>query len=327
MKTSIHILTAICAAALLAACGSGGSLPASSGAAPSPTPEPVPVPMPVQPAATSNVANLGVFVPSASTSVSFNLNDCRYTGATFTNVLAGNGNGTLEINANGNMTFIHAGDGGLALQPINTTINASTAYQAELQISAEAGNTSNRYLGYLLDSVGGTEISFGFNPDHDYVAFPGSSNTHGVRFDGNQGSLSCMFVSNSSMTANFGDFNARIASIVSGVNASQGAYPVATIANGFATWENGSNKYARINLSTGELSAGTTVNGTFTPANIASSLLPSNGNNSPRYEEKKEGSGYTIEFRENRNSRGTAIQGYLFNVAGGFDLRPTNYYD
>lgn len=322
MRASFKTLLAISAAALLTACGGGGAT--------SPTTQN----QNLNAATDASFTNAGVFVPSAATSATFNLVNCKYSGGPFNSVNAGTA--SLIINANGNMTFSHPGEGALALAPFSQTLAADTASEAELQISASSGETSNRYSAYLLNVInasgatgaGVTEIRFNFNPGHDYINFPDPTSAHQVRYLTPGIELICSFSNPTVMTADFGNFNSRIAVVSSGIlTANQqnttgtALNPLATLAGGNATWTNARNgatdRYSRLNVATGQISAGTTSSGAFTPIDIATELLPANGANAPFYSERKEGNTKTIDFRV-----GGGIKSTKFTVYSGTDLFP-----
>lgn len=332
MKTSFKTLLTLSAAVLLAACGGGDA------AAPSAIPNLNTNPNLVA-TTEASFSNAGVFVPNASSSATFNLVNCKYSGDVVTSVNAGTA--TLIITANGNMTFNHPGDAVLALAPISRTLSASTASEAELQISASAGETSNRYSAYLLNVIGASgskgdsvdEIRFNFNPSHDYINFPDPTSAQRVRYSTSGIELECGFANGTVMTSNFGNFNARIAAATAGiVTANQqnttgtARNPLATLAYGYATWTNdrsgGTDRYSRLNFVTGQLLAGASASGVFTPIDIAAELLPSNGANSPFYSERKEGITKTIDFRVNGGIKNTR-----FDIISGTDLLPFANYN
>jgi hypothetical protein len=324
MKTSIHALAAVCAAALLSACGGGGNsaVPAS---AQSPAPVAPPVAPPAAPMA-QTLASPGVFVPSGQASTSISLVNCTTNG--FSGPVALNpSQASLRIDANGDMTFTYAGSSSASIPAIAQTIVASTANEAKLEVSASPNlgsgpSFTENFYDATLEDASNTTITLRYYPDGTgkYVWFESSTINQ----------IQCDMAATTVVSANFGDFNVRIAAATSGVTSVSSANATATFVSPIATWQNDTvipSAQTRLNINTGVVERTPSAGGTFTALNIGQLVDPTNGSNAPYYSEerKSDRNGPYQRISYNDDTRGTN-NNFSFRVNSGTSLNPFLQY-
>ena len=302
MKKISSTLLAVSAAAMLAACGGGDDV---VGVDPAPV-APVAAVVPVVPTPTTPlIGNAGVFVPSNQSAARINLSHCRYTPqqASVQPITIG-GFASLQIAPNGDMTFAQDGDTANSVAAISQTIVASSASEAKLEIAVTNSTTQQYdYNAGLIDSNQTDAVQFQFDSNYGYTS-TGPVRSHNVDFRVGNTQFYCGIVSGAVVTANFGDFNSRIAAATSGIRSIRApiAYPQLRVdipSSCLYEWQNHATNmthYIRLNASTGEISAATSAAGTYTPINLAGELITANGANRPAYKERKDSSGQYISF-------------------------------
>ncbi|NJS35975.1 MAG: hypothetical protein HC765_05265 [Brachymonas sp.] len=322
MNRTFKFLLAASAAALLAACGGGGgggtetstqgnSSNNNNPSAPS----------------TAHIANAGIYVPSGASAISLNLTNCTYYNNSSSLGTPAN-QATLAINSNGDMTFVYPAQP-TGVPTVNRTNILAGSSDALISVSRRTGDGADRYTGYVTED--NHTIDFAFNPALSTWTTAPANSAHKVTYSTPSGaSYECTFTSGSSISADFGDFNARIARITSGVTttnqnvAASLNNPQVVLANGIATWIN--NDYdangiaARLNLSTGEISTSSLLNGSYTPVNIRANI---NSNDFPSYSEQR----FSNTLSINIAGATSDIDNVRFTVYGGNDLVPEAVYD
>jgi hypothetical protein len=318
MKISIHNLTAICAVALLSACGGGGNSTPPANTQSPPQAE-TPVTPPAAPAA-QPLASAGVFVAAGQASATIGLSGCSTTGFP-TRAPLNPSTASLRIDANGDLTFNYAGSNSPLIPAINQTIVSSTADNAELYVSASQGFTENFYDANLEDTD--NTITLRYYPDGTgkYVQYNRSSTSINIE---------CNIDPSVVISANMGNINARIAAVTSGVTAVSSSNTTTSFSSPTATWQNSNtdaNVRAQLNITTGQVSVANQPGGVFTSLDIASLIAPSNGINQPGYSEQR-GIGRNGPFSEisygdndlNSNNR------FFFTVDSNSALIPRAQY-
>jgi predicted small lipoprotein YifL len=291
LKTSIHTLTAICAVALLSACGSGGSGIAPNApnnpVADSPAPSPAPAPAPV--AVAQTFASPAVFVAAGQASRTINLVNCRERVSL---AVLTPSDATIRIDANGDVTFTYAGGShsqgaGGQVPAISHVIAAASSIDSEIVIGSTQGVATNYYEFDIVDA-GFHSIRLSYqrnNPNPDIASFDAPNST--------SPDLDCELANGTVITGNFGDINARIAAITSGitsVNTAVGQLST-TLNSPTLTWVNHSsntNIRAQLNITTGAVSVANQAGNAFTTLNFSQLLDPANAANEPFYREKRE---------------------------------------
>jgi hypothetical protein len=321
MKNTMNSLLAISAAAMLAACGGGGGSSGGSGDGSNTA-----NPNPAAPSSAQAHASPGVFVASGQTSASFNLVNCQFRSFSGSGFIPLNpSTATLRIDANGDMTFSHAGQSSPLVPAVSETIVASTASEAAVEVSSNARVAEYYYDASLEDDRTSRSMSLRYYPD------PGSVRKFvQINLDGDE--YECNFDPAIRLTANFGDYNARIAAITSGITTTNQSVPVSSIspqagfASPLANWQNETSSASnRIQLAidTGVVSASTQGNTAYTPIDLAQALDLANAANEPNYRERRflDRSGRPIKqvsFSDNRSG----YQNFNFQVYSGTDLIP-----
>ena len=318
MKKILGALLTISAAALLVACGGGSDTVATAPAQPTAHAQPA---APAVPASASPLAgSAGVFVASGQASTTISLIACTTSGVP-ARVALNPSTASLRIDANGDMTFTYAGSNSPLIPTLAQTIVSSTALEATLGVSADASSTTeNFYDAYLEDTNNNITLRF-------YLG-----GTKRVQFRSNTPSIDveCNIDPTTVVSANFGDFNARIAAVTSGVTSVSTSSTSATFASPVATWQNNSAQplvQTRLNITTGVLERTPPLGGNFSPLqNIAQIIAPANGANEPSYSEvrgtDRNGPFQEISYSESPNGNND----FTFRVRSGTQLIPSARY-
>ena len=151
------------------------------------------------------------------------------------------------------------------------------------------------------------------------------SNSNRVKFtDENSNEFTCGYAADPQFTPRIANYNARIAQATSAITTIRDASTQRTLTSGSAVWLNGpySNNgeaWARLNLSSGQLSSSATQTGTFADFNIANAL--SSSVNEASFKESLSGSAIDFTITEN-NTR----NGFRFKVSPATRVDPFLYY-
>ena len=272
MRTFSKLSLTVIALATLAACGGGG------GSGPTATASGA--------QGTASAGSVGVFLAGSATSATYNLDNCRHVetpaggGNPFTTTGSGNGLlATVSIDSAGAIRFTMPAAG--AFLAIDNSFTATTNNSQNFAIT----RSSNGNLGYefFAESGSGTvqkNITASYTPASYSPGALGSSNQVGFVDKNNTRTIevTCLYAADPAITPNFTDYNARIARAITTVNAVGSTSANQTLAAGVATWDNkdsgtaSDSAWARLNLSTGQLSSGSAQAGPYTDFNIATAL-------------------------------------------------------
>lgn len=285
MKKIFSVLLSISAAAMLVACGGGGGGGSGGGGSEAPVTQ-----NPNSPVASSQAfASPGVFVAAGAASRTINLVNCRERVSL--GVLTPS-NASIRIDANGDVTFTYAGgswatQGGGQVPAISHVIAAASSIDSEIRIGSAPGLTSNYYEFDITDAAfHSIRLSYQrSNPNPDLAFFDAPNST--------SPDLDCELANGTVITGNFGDINARIAAITSGITSVSAAVgqPSTTLNSPTLTWVNHSSNSdirARLNITTGAVSVANQAGNAFTTLNFSQLLDPANAANEPFYIEKRE---------------------------------------
>lgn len=304
MQTFIKFgLSSIFIAALVA-CGGGGS---SDPSAP-----------PTVPSNANGTGSPSVFLPTGQASASYNLSNCEFNAGGLPPITATGGTAVLTINASGIVTFIAPVFG--ASVAVNETWDSGNIQTTVIEITRSMAGNLNYY--FTVDD-NGPVVDVQYEPS-SYVTNTKNSNNQ-VRFTyANGNTMDCGFVADPAFTPNFTDYNARIAQQVNAATLISGNNITNTITSGVAQWQNGTNNHwARLNLSTGQLSSSTTQSGTYSNFNIATAL--SSSTNEAAYQERRIDGAPEFRFYESNTTNG-----YRFGVLGSgasIQLDPRGFFD
>ncbi len=284
MKKIFSALLSISAAAMLVACGGGGGGSGGDGAPVTQNPN--------SPVASSQAfASPGVFVAAGAASRTINLVNCRERVSL---AVLTPSDATIRIDANGDVTFTYAGGnyspmGGAAVQmpAISHVIAAASSIDSEIKMGLTPSLTSNYYEFDIVDAgFHGIRLDYQrstLGPDSASFDAPNSTSPD----------LDCELANGTVITGNFGDINARIAAITSGITSVSTAVgqPSTTFASPTLTWVNhlsNSDIRAQLNITTGAVSVANQPGNSFTALNFSQLLDPANAANEPFYREKRE---------------------------------------
>jgi hypothetical protein len=269
MQRFIKFSLSAIAAATLAACGGG-----SDSASTSPNPPP----------ATNSTAPIGsaaVFLPAGQTSVTYNLDTCQH--EQFVGNISSKTNGgtaTLTLNDAGVVSVTYSGIPGPGGRPANSiTMDASNTSISSLDISKVASNGGNLNYAYSLGTQNDEGIEVEYEPSN-YMPGTRNNNSNVSAYFVDGTNVVCAFATNPGFSPSILNYNARIAQLVASVTSFDPN--ITTPTPGVAQWANGDTlinnvrnfKFARLNLSTGQLSSSGTngTPGTFSDFDINARL-------------------------------------------------------
>ena len=212
----------------------------------------------------------------------------------------------MTVSSNGDISLSYTGTTGGSGTGTNApaiTDSWTAANRTSASIFIGRSDRGTASYEFLADSAGrpaGTSIQAIYKP----AGAPTTrSDDNQVRYTSGRGGsdvLECGYASNPMFTPNFTDYNARIARAMTAVTATNSKAGSA-FSSGVATWDNQNGgrtpAWARLNISTGQLSASSTPTGTYTDFSIANAL--SIGTAEASYKETSIGGALGFDVFEN----------------------------